>query len=129
MPQRLTAAPTTRPATTLGSELSIIHAELDEQRRFRTDQLAELTIDAGTGDESRVQVARVLRMVAESALAEIEAAVERLSDGSYGTCERCAEAIASERLEVLPAARLCARCQFLTESGNTRRSRPARVGP
>lgn len=43
----------------------------------------------------------------EAELAELEAALERLSGESYGRCEVCGKAIAEARLEVMPAARYC----------------------
>ena len=42
---------------------------------------------------------------------EIDAALERVRDGSYGVCESCADAIAMERLEAIPYARLCFPCK------------------
>lgn len=124
MPQRIATLPVVDDAPQM-----MILARLNEQRLFRTDQLDELSSDAvgatDTSDGTRRQVARVLRMGAESALAEIDAALERLADGSYGTCERCLESIPSERLEVLPAARLCTDCQFLTELGDAWKPRTA----
>jgi DnaK suppressor protein len=44
-------------------------------------------------------------------LREIEDALDRLADGSYGVCENCGEAIPSERLKVLPFTTFCVRCQ------------------
>jgi RNA polymerase-binding protein DksA len=44
---------------------------------------------------------------AEHLLAEIEAALERIDDGSYGLCSACGKAIAAERLEAVPYATLC----------------------
>jgi DnaK suppressor protein len=44
-------------------------------------------------------------------LREIEDALDRLEDGSYGTCENCGEAINMERLKVLPFKTCCVRCQ------------------
>lgn len=43
-------------------------------------------------------------------LAAIELALLRLDDGTYGTCEKCAQEIASERLEAMPWASRCVRC-------------------
>jgi RNA polymerase-binding protein DksA len=40
-------------------------------------------------------------------LALIEHAITRLDDGTYGTCERCGEAIAAERLRARPWAAFC----------------------
>ena len=40
----------------------------------------------------------------------IEAALERIAKGSYGTCVRCGEPIGEERLDVLPQTPLCRDC-------------------
>ena len=44
----------------------------------------------------------------EAELADVERALERLDEGTYGVCERCGRPIGAERLETLPATRLCA---------------------
>lgn len=43
-------------------------------------------------------------------LAEVDAAMARVEAGTYGTCERCGEPIAPERLEARPVARTCIGC-------------------
>jgi RNA polymerase-binding transcription factor DksA len=43
-------------------------------------------------------------------VAAIRAALSRIETGRYGTCRRCGEAIASERLRVLPTALECVGC-------------------
>jgi RNA polymerase-binding transcription factor DksA len=43
-------------------------------------------------------------------LAEVDAALERLSSGSYGVCEVCGRPIAPARLEARPVARTCVAC-------------------
>jgi len=40
-------------------------------------------------------------------LAEIDAALKRIDEGSYGVCTRCGKQIAAERLEAYPWASLC----------------------
>ena len=47
-------------------------------------------------------------------LAEIDAALERLDAGTYGTCTSCKRAIAPERLEALPWTALCIDCSRTT---------------
>jgi DnaK suppressor protein len=47
-------------------------------------------------------------------LEEIDAALVRLDDGAYGVCQHCRTAIAAQRLEILPHARFCVRCQPAT---------------
>ncbi|GAC1342057.1 MAG: hypothetical protein NVSMB29_13390 [Candidatus Dormibacteria bacterium] len=55
-------------------------------------------------------------------LTELEAALRRLDDGSYGRCELCGKAIGEERLEVMPAARYCIEDQAKAEHDPTRRT-------
>ena len=50
-------------------------------------------------------------------LTEIEAALERLDDEEYGDCANCSEPIAQKRLEAIPWARYCIKCQDLHERG------------
>jgi DnaK suppressor protein len=42
---------------------------------------------------------------------EIDDALARLADSSYGVCESCGLEIAEERLEALPFTRVCRDCQ------------------
>lgn len=44
----------------------------------------------------------------ETELDDVEHALQRLEDGTYGTCERCGEPIDEARLRSLPATRICA---------------------
>jgi RNA polymerase-binding transcription factor DksA len=43
----------------------------------------------------------------ETELGDVEHALERLQDGSYGICELCGDPISESRLEALPATRAC----------------------
>ena len=47
----------------------------------------------------------------EHVLAEIDAALRRIENGTYGTCTNCGKQIPEERLEALPWATLCIDCQ------------------
>ena len=42
---------------------------------------------------------------------KIDAALEKISDGIYGTCESCGEEIGLKRLEARPVAELCIDCK------------------
>jgi DnaK suppressor protein len=52
------------------------------------------------------------------ALDQIEAAIERIEDGSYGQCEECGAKISKARLEAIPYATLCVRCASQQEQGH-----------
>lgn len=47
----------------------------------------------------------------------IEEALERIADGTYGMCVNCGQEIQIKRLEAIPWARYCIKCQELQEQG------------
>jgi DnaK suppressor protein len=51
-------------------------------------------------------------------LREVEGALERLSDGTYGTCMDCGLPVSRKRLDALPWARYCVTCQERYQSGS-----------
>ncbi|MGC4812071.1 TraR/DksA family transcriptional regulator [Micromonospora sp. DT228] len=57
----------------------------------------------------RAQLTAVLG-AARHRLAELDVALGRVDDGSYGVCERCARPIPAERLLARPSARTCVAC-------------------
>ena len=50
---------------------------------------------------------KVLASQLRSELDEVERALAKLDEGTYGACETCGEAISPDRLEAMPAARFC----------------------
>ena len=76
------------------------------------DSLGELSsvdqhqADVGTETFQREADLSLLEQV-EAELGDVEHALHRLDDGTYGTCEACGKPIADGRLEALPAARFC----------------------
>jgi RNA polymerase-binding transcription factor DksA len=57
----------------------------------------------------RAQLTALLA-AARSRIAEVDDALRRVDDGTYGGCERCGGPIAGERLAVRPFARHCIAC-------------------
>jgi DnaK suppressor protein len=47
---------------------------------------------------------------------EIQDALAKFTDGSYGVCEQCEYPITPKRLDAVPSARLCVRCQSQAEA-------------
>lgn len=91
------------------AQMTMFRAMLDEQRRFRVDQLTVARSPAPT--EAAREVARAILEAARIALRDIDAALARMADGTYGTCTHCGVALRLERLEVVPQAALCMECQ------------------
>jgi RNA polymerase-binding protein DksA len=58
-----------------------------------------------------------LRDRAVQQLAQVDAAIARLDDGTYGRCIRCGREIPRERLEALPWAAHCITCQTTIDRG------------
>ena len=54
---------------------------------------------------------------AQQTLAQIDRALARLEDGTYGICERCDKPISEERLHARPWATLCIDDQRLADRG------------
>jgi DnaK suppressor protein len=61
----------------------------------------------------------------EAELADVELALRRLDDGTYGTCEACGHPIDDSRLAAKPEARLCLDDQALAEREVGRPSAPS----
>jgi len=49
-------------------------------------------------------------------LIEIEEALYRMENNTYGICEKCKEPIEIERLKAKPTAKYCAKCKHIIES-------------
>ncbi len=95
-----------------------IKGVLDAQRAQLTEQLHDLGVEgeAGIVDDNFADTAQVSAEQGEAhALAaqlrdqldDVEHALARLDEGTYGTCEVCGAPIGDARLEVMPATRFC----------------------
>ena len=77
----------------------------DQVRDLEDESFADLIVD--------VSLAEIDRDLEE--LRAIEAALLRVADGSYGSCEVCERPIELRRLEVAPQVQRCIDCQTLYE--------------
>ncbi|MGW0876080.1 TraR/DksA family transcriptional regulator [Streptomyces sp. NPDC002740] len=112
--------------TTLSIEdFAALRENLHEQLLFRQEQLQQLSSVATTRADafldrqasSQIEVHVKLAASARMVLTDVEAALARMDQGSYGTCHLCRRPIARERLMIVPQARYCARCQHIREVG------------
>jgi RNA polymerase-binding transcription factor len=96
----------------------------EEHNRPMEDELGELAgrgADNHLGDMATVTFDRELDEGLEEGamqtLAQIDRALARLDDGTYGICERCGKPIGEERLRARPWATLCIDDQRLADRG------------
>jgi DnaK suppressor protein len=72
------------------------------------------------GDHTSDAVMQMQRSISAGQLhhisLEIDRALAKLADGTYGVCDVCGTAIAEERLEALPWAILCVSCKASARS-------------
>ncbi len=105
---------------------STVRVQLEEERARLRERLGELGLgvddaldfDGGFADTSQVTAERgemeALAGSLTDSLREVEDALAKLDEGSYGRCESCGGPIADARLEAMPAARLCIACASKT---------------
>jgi RNA polymerase-binding transcription factor DksA len=85
------------------------------------DALGELSVvdqhpaDVGTETFEQTKGLSILEQV-EAQLRDVERALARLDDSTYGTCEICGRPIEPARLEARPAARYCLEDQMRVEA-------------
>ncbi|CAL9325461.1 TraR/DksA family transcriptional regulator [Streptomyces sp. SudanB182_2057] len=110
--------------TALSAEdLAALRENLNEQRLFRREQLRRLASPpapraggvAARQTAARAEVGAKLAASARMVLTDVEAALKRMDEGSYGICRLCRRTIDLERLKIVPQARYCARCQQAKE--------------
>ena len=95
-----------------------LHQVLEAQRDQLSEQLHDLGVEGETGivddnfaDTAQVSAeqgeAQALAAQLRDQLDDVEHALARLDDGTYGACEVCGQPIGEARLEVMPATRFC----------------------
>ena len=94
-------------------------AQLVAERDRLQDQLQELGVDRNSFDEGFADSGQVtaergeveaLAGTLRETLNDIDDALAKFEQGTYGTCENCGGPIADARLEAMPMARLCMAC-------------------
>jgi DnaK suppressor protein len=108
------------------TQLELIRAGLEDERDSLRRQLrdhgasvdgdvVEVDVNEGFADSAQATAERsqLVSMVEQMKdhYDEVVAALHRFENGTYGKCERCGNEIPMERLEAIPAARLCVSCK------------------
>ncbi|MBN1441745.1 MAG: TraR/DksA family transcriptional regulator [Planctomycetes bacterium] len=89
------------------SRLSELSDPNDRHHLADLEEMASDTVDT----DSLCQILNI----EGSTIAQIDAALDKIAAGTYGTCEECEMPIARARLEALPFASLCVACKRLRE--------------
>ena len=99
------------------------HSEI--VRENQSDALEMAAADDGVKDVADMSVQDVNQEIeyrlserASQTVADIDQALLRIDEGSYGVCARCGRDIPERRLEALPTARYDAECQTLIEQSS-----------
>jgi RNA polymerase-binding transcription factor DksA len=90
-----------------------LQAEADSLTEDREPGDVQFDEESGEGDTLAVERERDLALSAQAraAIEQIDRAIEKIHDGSYGKCDSCGTAIPRERLRALPYAALCVKCK------------------
>jgi len=98
---------------TYTQQATALRQEADDLARDREPGDVQFDEESGQGDGMNVERERDLALSAQAlaAVEEIDRALEKLEDGTYGVCEKCGQAIPKERLKAIPWAALCVSCK------------------
>ncbi|MDQ3662502.1 MAG: TraR/DksA C4-type zinc finger protein [Actinomycetota bacterium] len=96
-------------------ERQIAEIDLETFKSTQSDLSGEVSLsedfaDAGTATFDRERDLS-LQNNSRDLIAQIDKALRRIDDGSYGTCERCGRSITAARLQALPHVSLCQDCK------------------
>ena len=99
--------------STVHSRTEHLQEVLEQQIERHTQQLTELTEYSRQADHGGYDPVTLNGLIASArqGLADAAEALQRMANGSYGTCQKCGVDIPTERLEVIPHARYCVKCQ------------------
>jgi RNA polymerase-binding transcription factor DksA len=92
-----------------------LHDEPEEDSSAELSHFDQHPADAASDAFEREKDFAILGRV-QSELEDVERALQRLDEGTYGTCEVCSRPIDDERLQAMPAARFCLEHQTHVET-------------
>jgi RNA polymerase-binding transcription factor len=88
-----------------------LRSELDELTAAPRDPMAAVSFGKRVGEGTTQAVERIAQVDAarhlDAKLHDVERALAKLDEGTYGMCDVCGSAITSERMEAIPWAVRC----------------------
>lgn len=100
----------TRDVTHLDDELRDLSIEQDAEGGGAGNHFAD--DGSSLGEQERIST---IGGNFREQIAQIDQAIARLDEGTYGSCQRCGKQIPEERLEALPFTPYCIECQMFLE--------------
>jgi RNA polymerase-binding protein DksA len=99
------------------SERKRVVAAIENLHDEPRDSMREVSLERQPSDDAGLarQIDSTLEENSEHILAAIDAALELIANGTFGTCRSCGEPIARERLEAMPYATECIGCKRRAE--------------
>ncbi|HEU4527554.1 MAG TPA: TraR/DksA family transcriptional regulator [Actinomycetota bacterium] len=91
-----------------------LRRELAELTAAPRDPMGAVSFGKRVGEGTSQAVERIAQVDAakklDAKLRDVERALEKLDEGTYGVCDGCGGPIGAERVEAIPWATLCVRC-------------------
>lgn len=97
---------------TFGNIADNANNDLNTERSVMSDDISS---EAQVSEQ--LEVTSAIANHSTQRILEVEQALERMANGTYGACEECEQDIPLARLEVLPYTTHCMKCQKLIETG------------
>ena len=112
----------------MANNLKQLRSRLEDEQKLLRQELVQLESGAQTTETRRegspfgkreeeatesleLEKRLALEKNVGEAMSEIERALRKMDEGTYGTCDVCGKTIPPERLEALPQATLCLDCR------------------
>jgi DnaK suppressor protein len=115
--KRWTAAEIAKVRGELEAEVAELRSEIAKAETEIAERMGDAVADAGDdpADVGAKTFAReheiALTHNSRELMSQNERALAKITDGSYGVCESCGEAIGKARLQAFPRATLCVACK------------------
>ena len=123
------------------TNFNILRSRLETERKRLIEELKQLEANAGPKDERRegspfgkreeeaTETLELEKRVAlekriSEQLTDVEHALHKFEEGTYGLCDNCGQPIDPARLEALPEASLCMKCKTQQEKNAKGKSSP-----
>ncbi|MFC1991625.1 TraR/DksA family transcriptional regulator [Chloroflexota bacterium] len=118
----------------MANNLKQLRAGLESEQKRLLEELGQIETNASFAEERRegspfgkreeeatesleLEKRLALEKKVREHLTEVEHALQKFENGTYGLCDSCSQPIVPERLEALPQASLCLECKAKNEKG------------